>query len=113
MSIVKNTEQFNREYRKCKKEGTSFVVIETHGRKAQLQYDMWPINYDLSPEAIREIELLFEKLVQNPSTKGIITYSANKTIGYIDNILFTLAEEALPKLANIINDEKNWVPIQF
>lgn len=111
MSEASSVEQQNRLWSLCKREKRPYVVLKKGTTKCTLDYDMWTINYDLKPSAVKAIRSLFDKILGASTTLKSCWVTAGKSTGFIGKMPLDVGRKFLPELAAIVENKENWVGI--
>jgi len=112
--IGNSVKAFNKLWRWSKLNKKPCLTITKKIKYATLDYDMWTINYDLSENAIKELENIWNDIIKenfNRGGKKSVWHSVSKSTGFISDILIEVAINALPKVKATIFEASNWVPI--
>ena len=108
--IVKTTKQYNEEYRRCKAKKIPFFPIKQKRGTFEIHCDMWPINYDLSPEAVNKCTDVLRKAVKRVKGKNA-GFWISKTGFTISKVPAGYHVGYISKLSKIVYDPANYVSI--
>ncbi len=107
---VKGSKQYNNEYHRCKARKIPFFVVKTRGQRVDVHCDMWPINFDLTPEAVAKCSAVLKQMLQHVRGKNA-GFWIGKTGFTIYRVPWGYHVDHVKKLAKIVYEKANHVPI--
>ena len=111
--------KFNDLWAKRKRANKPFVAVFKAKKYAHVKYDMFTCDYDLNSEAVKKLQGILDKFIENNKgalKKNYIWFGVGRSSGYLPDMELSKAEELAQKMADIIMDKTNYacvIPVEM